>query len=101
MKRVVSYARESPIETRLVDEAKHLGVRSLKLTLRYDAGWPDRLWLLDRGRTFWMELKKPGAVVAPDSLQAHRIAYLRSLGHDAGWYNDYDAAFAALRGRVG
>lgn len=100
MTRTVSYVRESSIEQPLVDAAAEIGVRSLKLKLQYDAGWTDRLWILNRGRTFWTELKKPGVVVEPDSLQAHRIAYLRSLGHDAEWYNDYDAAWAALKERV-
>lgn len=96
----ISYAREAPIESALVADGKEIGLRSLKLKLQYDAGWPDRLWLFDRGRTFWCEYKKPGVELDLRGLQAHRIAYLRSLGHDAAWYNDYDAAWAALKERV-
>src|ERR1700679_3062052 len=98
---VVRRTKEAPFERRLVEDASHyLGLRSLKLALRYDAGWPDRLWLLPGGRTFWMELKAPGERVEPGSLQAYRADFLRGLGHDGAWFDDYDAAWKGLKERV-
>lgn len=92
---------ELKTERKLVASAtRELGLRSLKLELRHDAGWQDRLWILDRGRTFWMELKAPGERVEPGSLQAYRADFLRGLGHDVAWFDDYDAAWAALKERV-
>ena len=96
---VVRRAREAPFERNLVEDAsQYLGLRSLKLALRYDAGWPDRLWLLPAGRTFWTELKAPGKPLA--ELQHYRMKFLRDLGHDVAWFDNYDAACAALKERV-
>jgi hypothetical protein len=93
------YDLETSVETRVVRDAKQcLGLRSLKLSLRYDAGWPDRVFLLERGRVFWVEFKRPGD--PPRPLQEKRHAELRELGHDVAWFDDYDAAMAALKGRL-
>jgi hypothetical protein len=95
---ILRRALENPIEECVVEEAKRLGMRSLKLQLRHDAGWPDRLWLLDKGRTFWTEFKRPGGPL--EDLQGYRHKFLRSLGHDVAMFDDADAAIAALRERV-
>jgi hypothetical protein len=90
---------ETSVERRVVRDAKlDLGLRSLKLNLRYDSGWPDRVFLLPHGRTFWVEFKRPGDVPGP--LQEARRAELRALGHDVVWFDDYDTAMAALRWRL-
>lgn len=92
-------ALENPIEDRVVrDASRLLGLRSLKLELRRDAGWPDRVVLLSGGRTFWVELKAPG--YKPGKLQEHRHAFLRDLGHDVAWFDDAGVAMAALRERM-
>ncbi len=88
--------RETPLETKLVKAAaRELGLRSLKLTLRYDAGWPDREWLIPGGRPLFMELKAPGE--RPRPLQMERIATLHRLGYRAVWTDDYDEALEYLR----
>lgn len=93
-------ALENPIEDRVVrDASRLLGLRSLKLELRHDAGWPDRLWLLSGGRTYWTEFKSPERPVLR-KLQEHRHAFLRDLGHDVAWFDDAGAAMAALRERM-
>lgn len=93
---IINRAREAPFEKRLVAK---VGLRSLKLTLRHDAGWPDRLWLIPGGRPAFTELKAPGKTPTP--LQLERIIELRRLGYSADWFDDYDAAIAWLYGRVG
>ncbi len=92
---IIRRAKEAPFEAKLVADA---GIRSLKLTLRHDAGWPDRLWLLPGGRPAFTELKAPGA--EPTELQQFRIARLEELGYDVAWFDDYRAAMKWLRGKL-
>lgn len=95
---VVRYALEATFEQKLVTDARRAwGLRSLKLALRADAGWPDRLWLIP-GRPFWTELKRGGDV--PNELQNYRLKELRELGYDVAWFDNYDAAWAALTKRM-
>jgi hypothetical protein len=87
--------REASIERRVVRDARiQYGLRGLKLTLRYDAAWPDRLWILPNGRVLWMEFKAPGK--GPDPLQANRHAELRSKGHEVVVLDNYETAMFLL-----
>ena len=97
---VIRTAREAPVEAVFAEGCAALGLRSLKLALRRDAGWPDRLVVLPRGRTLWAEFKRPGSE-GPRPLQEHRMALLTGLGHDVAWFDDAAAALAALRRRLG
>ncbi len=92
---IIRRAKEAPFEAKLVADA---GIRSLKLTLRHDAGWPDRLWLIPGGRPAFTELKAPGA--KPTALQWHRIVTLVELGYDVEWFDDYRAAMTWLGGKL-
>lgn len=88
---------EHPLERRVVaDAAKFYGLRSLKLNLRYDAGWPDRLWLQPGGRPLFSEFKRPGE--EPEPLQVERLRYLAALGYDTAVFTDYDEAMKKLHG---
>lgn len=94
---VLRHILESSIERRVVDDAaERLGLRSLKLNLRYDAGWPDRLWLIAGGRPLFSEFKRPGE--GPSPLQIKRLATLVGLGYDVAVLDDYDKAMRRLRG---
>jgi len=81
---------ESSLEGRVVLDAP---VRSLKLTLRHDAGWPDRLWLFP-ARPLLSEFKRPGE--DPTPLQRSRLDYLAALGYDVAVFSDYDVAMERL-----
>jgi len=72
-------AAETAIEQDYVDYVEDLGYECLKLNLRGNRGWPDRLTPLDAGRSLFIEFKRPGE--DPDGLQWHRIDYLRRRGH--------------------
>src|SRR5208283_1561851 len=90
---------ETSVERRVARDALTLyGVVSFKLTLRHDAGWPDRLFLVPGGRPLFIEFKRPGE--PPNPLQAHRIETLSGLGYDVEVRDDYDAALAAIAGRL-
>jgi hypothetical protein len=81
------------------DALWQLGVRSLQLNLHFDAGWPDRMFLIPGGRPLFMEFKRPGSVPRP--LQYQRLESLVQLGYlesvDAGWTDSYDIAMERIR----
>jgi hypothetical protein len=73
---------------------KYLGgfVLPLKLNLQGNRGWPDRLIILPNGRVCWVELKRPGGVVA--KLQCARHRALKEMGHAVGVFdNALEAAY--------
>jgi hypothetical protein len=99
MKKVLRYELETDVEKRVVrDASRHLGLTSIKLTLKYDAGWPDRLFFIPGGRPFLIEFKRSGE--EPEPLQADKIEQLTKLGYDVEWHDNYDAAMTALRKRM-
>ena len=57
-----------------------LGVRSIKLNLGGNTGWPDRLFFIPGGRPLLIEFKRPGSDLEPR--QRLIRAFLK--------YNDYD-----------
>lgn len=50
-------------------------------------GWPDTELLLPGGRTFRVELKRPGVRIDEESQQAEMLTRLNELGHQAAWAN--------------
>src|SRR5208283_3779262 len=90
---------ETSVERRVARDALALyGVVSFKLTLRHNAGWPDRVFLVPGGRPLFIEFKRPDE--PPNPLQWHRIDTLRGLGYDTEVRDSYDAAMAAIAGRL-
>lgn len=73
-----SATSEKTLERRLVREVKELGGLPLKYQNSNMTGYPDRLIVLPRGDTVWVELKSAGK--NPSKLQAHCISRLRELG---------------------
>ena len=91
----IRHALEAPIEKRVAADAlEKLGVVSLKLTLRYDAGWPDRFFLIPGGRPLFIEFKRPGDL--PRALQEQRHATLRKLGYQTEVCDDYEDAMRLI-----
>lgn len=74
---------ERSIEATVVHWAAEQGIPTLKLKLDANSGWPDRIFLLDKGRAAFIEFKRKGK--RPTDLQHHRLAILTSLGHHACW----------------
>lgn len=94
-KRVAIHEREAPIEEWVVAEAEStLGLTSIKLNLRGNRAWPDRLFFVPGGRPVLIEFKRPGDVPRP--LQAHRHEQLRRWGYDVISTDDRDAAILHL-----
>lgn len=68
---------ESRIETKASEYAKSLGMMTLKLNVKGQAGWPDRLYLWN-GHIWFIEFK--AAKQKPRMLQLEIIRQMRELG---------------------
>ena len=68
---------ESRIELAASDYAKSLGMMTLKLNVKGQAGWPDRLYLWN-GHVWFIEFK--AAKQKPRMLQLEIIRQMRILG---------------------
>lgn len=87
--------RESAIEQKVVRDAKKLGIKyAIKLALRTESGWPDRLFLVPGGLPVFIEFKRQGQ--KPGPLQDFRLRELRKLGYRAEWADNYDTAMGYL-----
>jgi hypothetical protein len=84
---------ENPLRDRVCHDARLLGVRSLQLDLRHDAGWPDRIFLTPY-IPLWLEFKRPGEVPRP--LQQNRLDILNSLSYNAGFVDSYSDAMELI-----
>jgi hypothetical protein len=77
---------EREVEKYLTDEVKKLGGQCFKFIPDYARGMPDRLVVLPKGISFWVETKRPvgGRLSAAQKL---RHLELRRLGQrvEVGW----------------
>lgn len=71
---------EKKLEASLVKSVKALGGIALKLYGNMYAGIPDRLIIMPKGKTYFVELKSEG--IAPRKLQLVRHDELRKMGHE-------------------
>lgn len=71
--------KESSYELTFTRELKKRKLRSLKLNIRGQSGWPDRLVLIPGGRPLLVELKRVREDLEP--LQVHRREELVALGY--------------------
>jgi hypothetical protein len=71
--------RESALERKLVDAVKAIGGVAPKWTSPGSAGVPDRIVILPKGKTYYVEMKAPGKPLQP--LQAYWAKKLSTLGH--------------------
>ncbi len=71
--------RERQVEQYLRRQVEARGGRCVKFDPGSNRGWPDRIVLLPRGHTIWVELKRP---VGGRLSDAQRVAHedLRRLG---------------------
>jgi len=73
---MVTKLLERDLEAHFAKQCKQLGLMTLKLNVRYQRGWPDRLVVLPLGNILWVELKRPGGKLSP--LQDKVIKQLKS-----------------------
>ena len=70
---------ERHLETYFSAACKKRGLLTLKLSVRYARGWPDRIVPLKVGGVLWVELKRPGGKTSPLQDKVHRD--LEKIGH--------------------
>lgn len=70
--------RESKLEADLGREIKRLNGLYFKFVSPGNAGVPDRIAVIPNGRTFFVELKRPGEILRP--LQKRTIEMIRGKG---------------------
>lgn len=63
---------EKDIEQKVVDHATSLGALYLKLNVRGQTGWPDRMFIY-KGTVLFVEFKLPGEVPEPHQLVIHAL----------------------------
>lgn len=74
---------EKELEAYLTKRVKELGGRSYKWVSPGNDGVPDRIIVLPKGKTLFVELKQPGK--KPTPLQAKVMQQLRDLGSAVTW----------------
>lgn len=83
---------EAKIELRACQLAfQQLGVLNLKLNVRGNTGYPDRLFFIPGGRPLLIEFKRPGEQPTPKQLHIHQ--QLRNLGYQVEIHDHADRAF--------
>lgn len=87
---------EARVRNPVVKFAKQQGCGHIRMSFLpgAKAGYPDDQFLIPGGRPLFWEFKRPGK--EPTPLQYERIRELRSLGYDAGWSDNSDAAREAI-----
>jgi len=87
---------ESTIERKFVDRVREeFNIETLKLELRHNAGWPDRLLLIPGGRPLFIEFKRPGEDLG--TLQRYRHDVLRELGYEVRTFDRVSSAMLYVR----
>lgn len=85
--------RESQIEARWCDWAADNDIIAIKM---YNRGWPDRLVLLENGRSFFIEFKRDSSE-KPRKLQLYVHALLRKKGFNVYVCSSKEEAIEACR----
>ncbi|WP_152658280.1 VRR-NUC domain-containing protein [Oceanobacillus sp. CFH 90083] len=73
--------KEKQLEDRLKNKIEQLGGLCFKWISPGRRGVPDRICILPKGRTVFVEMKAPDGVPSP--LQRKRLDELRARGHEA------------------
>jgi hypothetical protein len=76
---MVAKVLERDLERHFSKECKRLKIVSVKLHLRFSTGYPDRLVVLNNGKTLWAELKTLTGKLSARQELIHVM--LRSYGH--------------------
>lgn len=77
---------------------EQLGVRSIKLNLTGNTGWPDRLFFIPGGRPLLIEFKQPGETPEPRQRLIH--AFLSYNNYDIETHTTTQGAVQAVTARL-
>jgi hypothetical protein len=91
---------EIDIETEASDRLlNEYGIPSVKLNMVGNSGWPDRIYVLPKGKLKWVEYKRPGKKPSPKQRFVHRL--LKAFGHDVSTYDTVESAVAGVSRALG
>lgn len=88
--------REKEVEKYLVRKVKDNGGRAYKFESPGNAGVPDRVLILPKGKTIFVECKAPGGKLT--KLQEAQIRKFDSLGHTVFVIDSYEAVDGFIDG---
>ena len=80
--------KESYIENTCVNYARLFGVKSIKLSIQSNVGYPDRLFIVDGGKPMFVEFKSPGGKLSKK--QEVIIDDLRQKGYNVSVCNSIE-----------
>lgn len=78
---------------------KKMGVVSIKLNLKGNNGWPDRLFFIPGGRPLLIEFKRVGEAPQPRQTYIHNV--LRVLDYDIEVHDDEVSALQSIARALG
>ncbi len=86
-------------ETKIENKAckkilSELGVVSIKLNVKANTGWPDRLFLIPTGIPLLIEFKQPGKDLRPKQEYIHNL--LKMYNYKVEVHDDAERAFQAV-----
>jgi hypothetical protein len=87
---------EKKIESKVVKEAKKLGILTIKLTPQGETGYPDRMFFIEGGSPLLIEFKRKGC--KPNPKQEYIINQLQERGYHVKWFDNAEEAIKALVG---
>jgi hypothetical protein len=87
---------ETKLREKVRARAVKMGVPAIRMHFGpgIKTGWPDEQFLIPGGRPLFLEAKDRGN--EPTEKQYKRMQELWELGYDVGWYDDENAAIAAI-----
>jgi len=92
---------EKDVEKKVCEWADELGIEHIKMELKHDVGWPDRMFLVPGGKPVIIEFKRPKTVGKDDGgtlkgIQKQRIKYLSENGYNVDVCDTKESAIRAI-----
>lgn len=81
-----------------MEECNKLGIKALKFEVKGTKGVPDRIILLPKGKTLFIEFKKPNGLTSVH--QDEFIEYLHELGFDAYVFDNWEKPLELVKSFV-
>jgi len=96
---------EKDIEKSVCGWADEVGIEHIKMELKHDVGWPDRMFLVPGGKPVIIEFKRPATAGKDDGgvlkgIQKERIKYLIENGYNIYVCDNKDNAIRAITGGI-
>ncbi len=88
---------EETIEKKFVDECWKIGIKSIKLEVNGEKGWPDQMVLLPSARVMFFEFKRPDGKGEPSLHQVNTLMNLVNLDFIAMIVDSWETPLAMVK----